>query len=355
MGGLSQLAGAALGGGGSTPSVRRPAFEVQIGSGSAKDWAGALISFSVEAGLAPAVDAAEIYASPLSDAPAAALADAATISAGYEDDPASAVFTGQVGAVRGSIRGVTRITAVNGGALLARLRVNRAYDQQTGGAMVSDLASQASIDTDAIEDGLTYPYYVVDDGRSAWQHIAALARKNDFVAWFTAEGKLSFGPADAGSPVATFTYGKDILALEVVSADPAYGTVSAVGEGAAGTQGNDAWAWILKDASAVTSQAGSGDPQRLLVDGSLRTADAAQKAAAGAAAACARAATSGRMVVAGAAVVTVNSTIAIAGAPQGSLNGTALVERVVHRYSKAGGFTTVIGFSLTPGGGGGLL
>src|ERR1035438_9703563 len=162
--------------------------------------------------------------------------------------------------------------------------------------MVSDLASQASIDTDAIEDGLTYPYYVVDDGRSAWQHIAALARKNDFVAWFTAEGKLSFGPADAGSPVATFTYGKDILALEVVSADPAYGTVSAVGEGAAGTQGNDAWAWILKDASAVTSQAGSGDPQRLLVDGSLRTADAAQKAAAGGAAACARAATGGRGV-----------------------------------------------------------
>jgi hypothetical protein len=166
MGGLSQLAGAAAGGG-STPSVRQPAFEVQIGSGSAKDWAGALISFSVEAGLAPAVDAAEIFASPLSDAPAAALADAATISAGYEDDPASAVFTGQVGAVRGSIRGVTRITAVNGGALLARLRVNQAYDQQTAGAMVSDLASQAAVDTDAIEDGITYPYYVVDDGRSA--------------------------------------------------------------------------------------------------------------------------------------------------------------------------------------------
>src|ERR1035438_5298931 len=52
--------------------------------------------------------------------------------------------------------------------------------------------------------------------------------------------------------------------------------------------------------SAVTSQAGSGDPERLLVDGSLRTADAAKKAAAGAAAACARAATSGRVGGAGA-------------------------------------------------------
>jgi phage protein D len=350
MGGLSQLASAAFGGGSSAPSVRRPAFEVRIGSGSAKDWAAALISFSVEAALAPAVDASELCASPLSDAPTAALADAAAISAGYEDDPPVAVFTGQVGAVRGSIRGGTRITVVNGGALLARLRVNQAYDQQTAGAIVSDLASQASVDTGSIEDGVTYPYYVIDDGRSAWQHIAALARKNDFVAWFTTEGKLSFGPADSGSAVRSFQYGKDILALEVVFADPAYGTVSAIGEGAAGTQGNDAWAWLLKDASQVTSQAGSGDPQRLLVDGALRSADAARQAAAGAAAAAARTATSGRMVVSGAATVTVNSTIAIAGAPQGSLNGTALVERVLHRYSKAGGFITVIGFSL-----GGLL
>jgi hypothetical protein len=45
--------------------------------------------------------------------------------------------------------------------------------------------------------------------------------------------------------------------------------------------------------------------------------------------------------------------VAIAGAPQGSLNGSALVERVIHRYSKAAGFTTMIGFSLTPGGGAG--
>lgn len=355
MGALSQLASAALGGGSSAPSVRRPAFEVQIGSGSAKDWARALISFSVDATLAPAVDAADIFASPLSDAPSAALADPATVSAGYEDDSPAAVFGGQVGAVRSSIRGAMKITAVNGGALLARLRVNQAYEQRTAGEIVSDLASRASVDTDTIEDGLTYPYYVIDDGRSAWQHIAALARKNDMVAWFTTEGKLNFGPVDSGSPVQTFTYGKDILALEVVSADPAYGAVSAIGEGAAGTQGNDAWAWLLKEPSQVTSQAGTGDPERLLVDGSLRTADAAQQAATGAAAASARTAMSGRIVVPGAAAVTVNSTITIAGAPQDSLNGAALVERVLHRYSKAGGFSTVIGFSLTPGGGAGGL
>lgn len=342
MASLSQSASA-------PPSVRRPVFEVQLGSAAAKDWKEALVSFTVESALAPGVDRAEVLVSPLSDAPSASLADAAAISAGYEDDSTTAIFTGQVTAIRAGIRGATGIGATNGGTALASLRINQGYEQRTAGQIVSDLASRASVDTDSIEDGVTYPYYVIDDGRSAWQHIAGLARKNDFLAFFTAEGKLTMQPVAAGSPVETFTYGEDILALDVVSAAPVAGKVTAIGEGAAGTQGDDAWAWLLKDASSVSADSGSGDPVRLLTDGSLRSADAARQAAAGAASALARSQIRGRMLVPGTPVVVVGSTIEIASAPQDSLNGTVLVERVAHRYSKGGGFTTAIGFCGTGG------
>jgi hypothetical protein len=355
MGALSQIASAVLGAGTAAPAVRRPVFEVRIGTAPASQWKEAVVSFTVEAGLAPAVDAAEVFVSPLKDAPSASLDDSAAISAGYEDAAASAIFQGKISAIRVGIRGLTRLTGVNGGAPLARLRISQGYEQRTAGEIVTDLAGRASVDTDNIEDGVTYPFYAVDDGRSVWQHIASLARKNGLAAWLTTEGKLTMRSLGSGSPVQTFTYAQDIQALEVVSASSVAGQVTAIGEGAAGTQGGDAWAWLVEDASSITAQSGSGDPARLLVDASLRSADAARRAASGAAGALSRSQIRGRMLVPGAPSVTAGSVVAIAGAPQDSLDGQALVERVIHRYSKAGGFTTVIGFSLTPGGGAGGL
>jgi prophage tail gpP-like protein len=350
MGALSQLASAAFGSGSSVPSLRRPVFEIEIGSGAAADWAPALVAFSVEAVLAPGVDRATILASPLDSAPSVSPTDSTAISAGYEDDSAVGIFQGQVDAVRFAIQGPTRIVAVNGGSQLACLRVNQGYEQRTAGDILSDLASRAGVDTDTIEDGVTYPYYVIDDGRSAWRHIAELARKNNFLAYFTTEGKLVFQPVPSGSPVQTFTYGQDILALDANSANASAGKVTAIGEGAAGTQGNDAWAWIVKDTSSVSADAGDGAPERLLPDASLRSADAVRRAAAGASAAFDRSRLAGRLLVPGAPAVTAGSIIEIAGAPHDSLNGSVLVERVCHRYSKKAGFTTAIAFCATGGG-----
>jgi hypothetical protein len=129
-----------------------------------------------------------------------------------------------------------------------------------------------------------------------------------------------------------------------------------VGEGAAGSQGQEAWSWLIKDPSSVTGSAGSGDPERLVQDASLRSGEAAQGAADGITGAAERAKLNGELLVPGSPAVVVGSAVEIVDAPQDALNGLFLVRRVGHRFSKRGGFTTLICFdSAGDGGLGGLL
>ena len=353
MGLVSQIGSALFSSGSSVPSVRKPVFEVQFGSPSADDWAHALVEFSVHSGSAPWVDTAEIYVAS-AQAPASAPGDAGSVSAGYDDSSKEHIFTGQVEAVRYGIAGLVRVTASTGAAMLSRLRVNQGYEQSTAGDVVKDLAQRASVDTDSVEDGDTYPFYAVDDGRNVWQHIAALARKNGFSATFTPQGKLNFKPVAAAQPVQTFTYGQDVLALQLTSAVPLAGQVTVVGEGAAGANGSHAASWLVKDASSVKSQAGQGDTGKLVSDSSLRSSDAAQTAADSIANALGGAASRGWLATPGAPAVSVGSTIEISGAPQETLNGTCLVQRVQHRFSKTRGFISLIFFTQSGDGGGGL-
>jgi hypothetical protein len=319
-------------------------FSIGLGGGI-DEWEEALVSLTVEAGLAPFVDVATLHLADVASAPSVALADSGTIELGYEDEATEVAFTGQVEDVRYGVRGATRITATNGGAPLSKLRVNQSYEQQKAGEIVSDLAGRAGIDTDTVEDGVGFPFYAVDDRRNAYQHIAALARKSGYQAWFTPEGKLSFAPFAAGQPVQTFTYGVDVRSLEVTEAVPVMGAVTTIGEGAAGSQGQDAWSWLVKDPSSVEGNAGGGEPERQIRDASLRSGDAAQSLADGLADAAGLMRITGKLLVPGALAVAVGSTVETSEAPHDALNGPCLVRRVRHRFSKQEGFSTLVVFS----------
>jgi phage protein D len=342
-------------GGNARPAFRRPLFSVGLG-GSADEWAQSLVSLTVEAGLAPFADAATLHLAGGAASPDVAVEDSGAVELGYGDDATETVFTGQVEELRRSVHGETSVTASNGAALLSRTRVNQSYEQQKAGDIVKDLAARAGADTDTVEDGADFPFYVVDDGRNAYQHIAALARKSGFLAYFTPEGKLSFLPFTAGQAVQTFTHGEDVLSLDATEVVPAVGAAKTVGDGAAGSQGQEAWSWLAKDPSSVTGSAGSGGPERVIQDASLRSTEAAQGAADGIAGAAERMKLVGELLVPGSPAVIVGSAVEVVDAPQDALNGLFLVRRVRHRFSKRGGFTTRISFGRAGDGGlGGLL
>ena len=352
-------------------AVRKPAFAVHIGAagaesgglggllgaagsalglagGSDDPWAAALVSLAVDLNVAPGVDVAVLQIANELRAPQVAVGDTGSLDLGYADGETVTVFTGQVEAVRHSLAGTTRVTLVNGGATLARRRLNKSYQQQAAGAIVKDLLGEASVTPGKVEDGIDYPFYAVDDSVTLYQHIARLARSSGHLATMTPENKLAFAPFVADAVVQTFHYGEDLI-LAQVGDTPAPAGILITGEGAAGSQGADAWAWLVKDATLVQKTARDAGGATQLVDAALRSGGALEKAAA--AYLDRQAQKVGYMVAPGAPAVTAGAAIEIAGAPQAALNGLYQACRVRHTYDKGRGFVTRIEIAQVSAGG----
>ena len=316
---------------GSTPAaVRRPLAEVDFGG----DLSEALLAVTVDTGTAPGVDVAElVLAGP--DAPA--VGDEGTIALGYEDGGTELAFTGAVELLAAGVHGTVRVVAANGAAALARLRLNRSYEQQTAGDVVSDLAGEAGAATGDVRPGPDLPFFVVDARRSAWAQIAELARAAGCLAYVPPGGDLTMAPPPPGPPAAMFGYGVDVLELAAGERAAVVGAVKVVGEGAAGSQGADAWSWLVKDPAAVTASGGTGDPERLRSEPALRSTAAVQGAALGLPAG----AVAGHVLVAGAQAVAVGAVFAITDA---GVDGPLVAHGVRHRLARHAGFTTRIRF-----------
>lgn len=339
LGGLAALVGSALG--------------VNLGGG-ADPWQQHTVALSVESGLAPFVDVATITVAITPQTPVVALADVGVLALGYGDEDAKPVFTGKVAAIRRA-GAVHAIRLINGGGDLARLRLNQGFEQQSAGAIAEEVAGLAEVATETIEAGGDYPYYLLSQGQNAYRHLADLARQNNFAAWFTTAGKLVFAPLTAGEPVATFTYGADLLAFQLNEAPSPVAGVTVVGEGAAGSQGAKAWSWLVKDPAAVTSSAGDASAARLVSAAGLRTGALVQSTATGLSNFGSLGQVSGRLLVPGAPAVTVGSTIEVVEAPDPAANGRFLVQRVRHDFARQQGFTTLIHFAKAGEGGSSLV
>jgi hypothetical protein len=322
-----------------------------LGGGSPDAWREALVSLTLDAALLPGVDVVTIELANDPRAPAVALGDSGAIGFGFGDETEPA-FTGQVDTVKRRLAGGRRVTLVNGGALLARQRLDMSFQDQTAGEIVEALlgAVDPAIAAGTVEDGISYPFYAVDSGRTLLQHIADLARRSGHVAYFTPENELFFEPAAEEDPAHEFIFAQDIIALRIEEREPLLNSALATGEGAASTGGSDAWPWLVKDAGAVQAETGDEQPQALIADGSLRSGDAATTAAS--AALAGQITQAGYILSSGAPTVRTGSTITIAGVPDDSLNGTFFVRRVRHRFDKRNGYQTELWFSQLPEGGG---
>jgi hypothetical protein len=351
-GGIGDALGG-LGGAAGGLAAAGAALGVDLGGG-VDPWQRSVLSVTVESGFAPFVDVAHVTLSADTQAPPVTVGDEGSIAMGYEDTPPEPVFTGAVQSVRRDLKGATRFSVTNGGAVLSRLRLMQSYERQSAGDIINDVAGRAAVPTDIIESGIDFPFFVVDDRQGVYAHLAAIARRCGYAASFTLDGKLRVAPIGSGDPVQTFSYGADILALTLTDAAPTIASVTSRGDGAAGSHGQDAWSWLIKDPSPVTGTSGDGDPARTFPDPTLRSQDAARAAAAGIATTASYQTLAGDVLTPGAPAVVPGAVIAIAGAPHDAMNGQFLVQRVRHRFAKRTGFTTRIAFSKLGGGDGGF-
>ncbi|MDX1696383.1 MAG: hypothetical protein R3208_21635 [Ketobacteraceae bacterium] len=313
---------------------------IDIGGDSTDPWQRSLMEVVSESRLAPAVDQLKLQIAQDSQSPAYGIEDEGDVQLGYADDQLYPVFTGMITRIQRSLMNMATITVCNGSYLLSQMRINESFEQQSAGDIVTSLAQSAGVETDTVEPGIDFPFYVVDDGRNLYQHIAELARKSGLYAFIGSDGKLNFSAPPSGEPVKTFSYGVDVLAMQTSRRKHPVDEVSAIGQGAAGSQGAEAWDWLLKDPQSVTASAGNGNNSQLISDHSLRSSEAAQQAAASKSFLIKQQSNKLRLTVVGAPEVFAGSRVAIAGVPDDIFNGAGIVESARHSYSKREGFVS---------------
>ena len=202
------------------------------------------------------------------------------------------VFTGEVETVRQGIRS-TIIEGRDGLARLADHEIERGYEEVSAGFIVKDLVDAAGSESGEIEEGPTFPRYVVHGGARVLRHAQKLADLIGAELFTDGDGKICFArPADA-SASHTLRWGEHLLRVDL-EREPLHSDSLAVwGEGSAGTDGADKEHWLTTDLSgvsgeaSVTESAGQrsvtpqslGDRPRTLIDGSVRSVDVADEIA----------------------------------------------------------------------------
>lgn len=270
--------------------------------------------------------------------------DQAAIELGYADNGGlTRVLSGTLETVEPNLT-TRRLVVHSAAAKLLRSFADTTHENKTAGDIVRELAAAAGISVAQADAGISFPAYVIDGRRSAWQHLRELADLCGFDLYLNPAEELVFQRFGTGRTVHVFDFARDVLALEQLQTPPRAVTVEVWGESPTGSEGEDAWGWLTKDFSGSKGSAGSGAPTLLLARPVLRTAAAAQSAADALHTSVQRRAIRGRLLVLGNPAVQLGDAIRLQQNPEAELNGSFQVRSVTHRISKAKGFTTLIGF-----------
>jgi hypothetical protein len=304
-----------------------------LGLGQPDPLTDALVSVQMQLAAAPMLGWCRLQFLPRSDFPALATGDPITVSLSDAAAPVP-VFAGTVAQLAWH-DGRLDVLLSAPAAALARIRRNAGYENQSFSDLLNTFAADAGLAAGEIDAGPDYAFFAVDDRLSLWDWIARLARHGDMPAWTDAQGRLNARPP-RGQPVATFIHGQTLLALLASSRDPATTAARIVGEGSAGRQGSDAWAWLAKDPQGVSAGGAAGAPVQS--DGALRSLSALVGAAAGSAAP----ADGVHITVPGTPAIDVASIFKLEKCPGGVGDGSWSAIDVRHRFDAQRGFTTQV-------------
>jgi hypothetical protein len=279
--------------------------------------------------------------------PAAAPFDAAagdpaelSLNDGQADTP---VFSGTIDAISHSDLEI-RITALDAGGALARMRPATTYEHVTPGTLIKSLAADAGVDVGRLENGSELSFYVAHPGLTAWDHIHRVSAWLGALVTVSAANEVESAVVEPTHAEIAFRYGREILGLERTGRAAPIQSFTVAGESGAGsTAGPDARRPSTDFYNGNRPQGPSG-AERWEWQPALRTVPAA--AAAGAARARAYAAfrETGRMTAILQPALRPGLVIEIQDAPAGLPTGPVWIWRTQHTVT-AGGATTTVWFA----------
>ncbi|MBM3291599.1 hypothetical protein FJY84_02860 [Candidatus Bathyarchaeota archaeon] len=262
--------------------------------------------------------------------------DKLSIKIGYEDK-LKLVFNGIIVDVGPDLTKILSILSFDSMKFLIEKRINKVYENQTAGKIVEDLVSASGIKVKEASDGLSFPYYFVDDKKIVFHHIMDLAKKCGFDFYLNTDNEAIFKQYERSKPK-IYEYAKNIINAELFEVEPSFTGVTVQGESPSSFKGADTAHWLSK--SKVEGIKGEGT-QRVLRDPVIRDKDTADKVAE----AIQRESTrilEGYITVVGDTGVEIGDTIEIKGMDNKKMNGEFQVRGVNYILSDREGFTTRI-------------
>ncbi len=259
------------------------------------------------------------------------------------NDSLNQVFSGTVTEVVSEVT-TLRVIGLSPVRTLLALRVDQTYEGRTAGQIVSDLAGQAGMTTGTIEDGITFPYYVIDSRWSAARHIHRLAERCGFDVYILPTGELAFRQFTKSAADHVFTYGQDLLDFSLTARPERASEVVVEGESPASSEGDEAASWLSKGFQQGQASGGNGSETVLIEDPAIRTTEAANLRAEGALRRWRQRAVVGKVRVLGRPEVKLGDAIRLEEVPDDRLNDVFQVRAVRHQLSRRMGLLTEVKF-----------
>ncbi|MEM6272855.1 MAG: hypothetical protein AAF998_25800 [Bacteroidota bacterium] len=296
------------------------------------------------------VNTAEVVLGPLPDG-AVAPGDPVEIELGYDGEGTEKVFTGVVEELQRLTYGY-RIWCSSQMMALSQIYINKLYEQQKAGDIVSDLASIAEISTGEVQPGLDYPFYAVGSDRHLLAHLLGLAARDGFDVYADAEDKLVYAAYTGGGggiggasgllgASGALRYGAELLAYHAEERPPRIDGVEVYGESPASLgEGDKAYSWLTKEEVKGNAGGSSGNIHRIAIP-SIRNQDAAGSAAESIFHRLNPVRT-GWVEALGKAPLALGGPVEIADLPDGGPNGSFKIEAIKHQLDKRHGFITKV-------------
>jgi phage protein D len=264
--------------------------------------------------------------------------DPVVVSLGYQGNgEPTVVFTGKVDSI--STTG-PKVMVMSPLTKLYNLKRAGRYDGKSAKYIVEDLAKQAQVQVDIIEEGIKFPSFVVDEHKSYFEHMKVLADRCGFDLYASSEGKLIFKKYRMSEAQAhEIRYGRNIIEIQLVEKKPAADSVQVAGSSPAGSKGEDKHHWMTK--AEVGGEAGSGENQELIQDMSIKDPNTA-KAVADATLERLQAGWTINIKIPGNAIIMLGHKVNIQGVPNEALNGEFQVREIEHVFTTSEGFTTTL-------------
>jgi phage protein D len=322
----------------------KPVYRLVIGSAEINSQtdisASTLVQLEVACAMEALADRCELRLAPLGGV-SPALDDNLQVELGFDGNASgpTRVFTGVVTEVVPEVTAV-RVVGLSTARPLLKLRVDKTYERQNAGQIVRDLAGQAQVSTETVEDGISFPAYVIDSRFNAARHMHLLAQRCGFDAYVLPDGRLAFRQFVTPSRIHVVTYGQDLLDISLTIRPERLSSVSVVGESAAGAQGDDAASWLTRNFQKGQASGGGGSETITVGDPATRTPAAATLRAEGVLRRSKQTATIGRLRILGRPEITLGSAVRVEQAPDERFNQTYQVRAVRHHLSRPGGLVT---------------